>query len=160
MAYKSQMPDLKPVLSDCRVCFLNPDAAPCLTKEKLKNRISQENQKRTATYGRQGRAGEGPCCPRALTYSHPPQECSLQWSPSSVIYIQVSPSKKSMKCDILRMNFGEPGWHSGGMCLTWFRLRSWSQGHGIEPQVGLCAQHRVCLRFFSHSTPPPKIDKS
>ena len=32
--------------------------------------------------------------------------------------------------------------------LTWFQLRSWSQSPVIEPQVRLCAQRGVCLRFF------------
>ena len=30
---------------------------------------------------------------------------------------------------------------------SWFRLRSRSQGHGIEPRVGLCAQRGVGLGF-------------
>ena len=31
---------------------------------------------------------------------------------------------------------------------SWFQLRSWSQGPGIEFYFGLCTQQRVCLRFF------------
>ena len=39
---------------------------------------------------------------------------------------------------------------------SWFWLRSWSQGHEIEPWGRLCAEHGACLRFsFSPSVPLP-----
>ena len=41
---------------------------------------------------------------------------------------------------------GEPGWLSR-LSASWFQLRSWSQGHEIEPHVRLCARRRACLRF-------------
>ena len=31
--------------------------------------------------------------------------------------------------------------------LTWFQLRPWSQGHKLEPHVGLCTQCGVYLSF-------------
>ena len=30
---------------------------------------------------------------------------------------------------------------------SWFWLRSWSKGHGIEHYVGCCTEHGACLRF-------------
>lgn len=34
------------------------------------------------------------------------------------------------------------------------QLGSWSQGHGLEPHVGLRAEHVVCLRFFLSPSSP------
>lgn len=50
-----------------------------------------------------------------------------------------------------------PGHLGGSVCWvsdSWFWLRSWSQGWEIQPCVGLCTEHGVCLRFFfPHSLP-------
>ena len=48
---------------------------------------------------------------------------------------------------------GSVGWASD----SWFQLRSWSQGRGIEPRIGLHTECRACLSFslsFPLSLPP------
>ena len=42
---------------------------------------------------------------------------------------------------------------------SWFPLRSWSQGHGIKPQVGLCVECGACSRFslFLSLGPSPPL---
>ena len=42
---------------------------------------------------------------------------------------------------------------------SWFLLRSWSEGHGIEPFSGLHAPRGVCLKFSlsSPSAPPHSL---
>ena len=45
---------------------------------------------------------------------------------------------------------GSVGWVSN----SWFALRSWSQGRGIEPWLRLHAEREACLRF-SFSLPLP-----
>ena len=51
---------------------------------------------------------------------------------------------------------GSVGWAS----ISWFQLRSWSQGHAIKPCKGLCAQwgiyFRLCLHPFPSATPSNK----
>ena len=41
---------------------------------------------------------------------------------------------------------GLGGW-IGWASESWFQLRSWSQGCGIEFRVGLCTDHGACLGF-------------
>ena len=44
---------------------------------------------------------------------------------------------------------GVPGWPTVVWVFdSWFWLRSWSQGHEIEPHIRLCTPRGVCLRFF------------
>lgn len=40
-----------------------------------------------------------------------------------------------------------PGGWVGHASNSWFWPRSWCQGHGIEPHMGLCAQHGIRWRF-------------
>ena len=47
---------------------------------------------------------------------------------------------------------GVSGWLSRLRSDSWFQLRSWSQGCGIKPNIGLCAEGGACLRF-SRSLP-------
>ena len=52
---------------------------------------------------------------------------------------------------ILGLLGGSVGWTSN----SWFRLRSWSQGHEIEAHFGLHTQQGVCLQFpLSRSSAP------
>ena len=51
----------------------------------------------------------------------------------------IPPSHSMVKSSSL----GAPGWLSGLSLCLW--LRSWSQGPGIEPRIGLSAQQGACF---------------
>ena len=46
------------------------------------------------------------------------------------------------------------GWPSWLMSDCWFRLRSWSQDHGIKSHIGFCTECGACLRFSSSPSAP------
>ena len=50
---------------------------------------------------------------------------------------------------------GSVSWASN----SWLQLRSWSQGCGIEPCVGLWAEHGACLRFSLPLPLTPALSK-
>ena len=56
---------------------------------------------------------------------------------------------------VTKSAIGAPGWLVGWVADSWFQCRSWSQGRGIQPHVGLRTQQGVCLRFsFSLCSSP------
>ena len=57
--------------------------------------------------------------------------------------------------EYLKTNVRVPGWLS--QLSIWLQLRSWSQGPGIKPCIGLCAQQGVCLRVSLPLPLPPLV---
>ena len=61
---------------------------------------------------------------------------------------------------VCKIIFGYLKCLGGSVSLTWFWLRSWSQGREMEPCVGLCAEYGICSRFSSpHPTKKKRKEK-
>lgn len=153
LAGKYQMPDWKLVLSARRACFLNPDAVPSLTDEKLNHRTSQENQE---SPGACSHPGQVRTAATPSPVPAPPDDALCHGPPHTVITFGF-PSKEVHEM----RHFENEFW---GTCVAQSvepLTHDFGSGHGLRvggssPSWGSVLSTESAEDSFSHSAPPPQ----